>query len=180
MSASSIPAPPAAMPLDAQWHDDFHHALYAFLTGEREGFLMDFGVLADLAKSIRDGFVFDWKYSRYRQRHYGSSSKDRPGEQFVGFIQNHDQVANTSRGKRLSSLVSRRTAEAGGSADSLLALSCRCCSWERSTERLRRSFSSPASKIPIWLPPCSEGRKRELGSHYSESDFADPHALSYF
>ena len=33
--------------------------------------------------------------------------KDRPGEQFVGFIQNHDQVANTSRGKRLSSLVSK-------------------------------------------------------------------------
>ena len=37
---------------------------------------------------------------------YGSSSKDRPGEQFVDFIQNHDQIANTSRGKRLSSLVS--------------------------------------------------------------------------
>ncbi len=67
---------------------------------------MDFGGLAELSKSIHDGFVFDWKYSRYRQRHHGSSSKDRPGEQFVGFIQNHDQIANTSRGKRLASLVS--------------------------------------------------------------------------
>ena len=32
--------------------------------------------------------------------------KTDPGEQFVGFIQNHDQIANTSRGKRLASLVS--------------------------------------------------------------------------
>ena len=52
--------------LDAQWHDDFHHALYTLLTPEREGFLQDFGALADLFKSIGDGFVFDWKYSRYR------------------------------------------------------------------------------------------------------------------
>src|SRR6478609_1388103 len=91
---------------DAQWHDDFHHALYALLTGQREGFLMDFGALADLVKSIGEGFVFDGRYSRYRRRRYGNSSHDRPGEQFVGFIQNHDQVANTGRGKRLSSLVS--------------------------------------------------------------------------
>ena len=106
MCASLIPAPPGGYALDAQWHDDFHHALYALLTGEREGFLMDFGALADLSSPSREGFVFDWKYSRYRRRHYGSSSKDRPGEQFVGFIQNHDQIANTSRGKRLASLVS--------------------------------------------------------------------------
>ncbi len=109
MCAFSIPASAGGYALDAQWHDDFHHALYALLTGQREGFLMDFGAVADLSKSIADGFVFDWKYSRYRRRHYGSSSKDRPGEQFVGFIQNHDQVANTSRGKRLSSSGFRRS-----------------------------------------------------------------------
>jgi maltooligosyltrehalose trehalohydrolase len=84
--------------IDAQWHDDFHHALYALLTDEREGFLMDFGALAELSKSIGEGFVFDWKYSRYRRRHYGSSSKDRPGEQFVGFIQNHDQMPTPAAG----------------------------------------------------------------------------------
>ena len=48
--------------IDAQWHDDFHHALYSLLTGSKEGFLMDFGALADLAKSIREGYVFDGKY----------------------------------------------------------------------------------------------------------------------
>ena len=52
------PRPAGGYALDAQWHDDFHHALYALLTGEREGFLMDFGALADLDKSIRRRFCF--------------------------------------------------------------------------------------------------------------------------
>ena len=92
--------------LDAQWHDDFHHALYTLLTNEPDGYLMDFGSLADLAKSIAEGFVYDGKYSHYRRRRHGSSSVPRPGEQFVPCIQNHDQVANTSKGERLASLVS--------------------------------------------------------------------------
>src|SRR5947209_8750470 len=34
--------------LDAQWSDDFHHALHAALTGERSGYYADFGSLADV------------------------------------------------------------------------------------------------------------------------------------
>ena len=165
--------------LDAQWHDDFHHALYALLTGEREGFLMDFGALADLSKSIRDGFVFDWKYSRYRQRHYGSSSKDRPGEQFVGFIQNHDQVANTSRGKRLASLVS--------AGQQKLAAVLTLCSPFLPLLFMGEEYGETAPFFYFTsfedrglANAVREGRKRELGSHYSESDFADPQALTTF
>ena len=32
---------------DAQWSDDFHHALHAALTGERQGYYADFGSLGD-------------------------------------------------------------------------------------------------------------------------------------
>ena len=165
--------------LDAQWHDDFHHALYALLTGEREGFLMDFGGLADLSKSIRDGFVFDWKYSRYRRRHHGSSSKDRPGEQFVGFIQNHDQIANTSRGKRLASLVSAGQVK--------LAAVLTLCSPFLPLLFMGEEYGETAPFFYFTsfedhdlANAVREGRKRELGSHYSESDFADPQALSTF
>ncbi len=165
--------------LDAQWHDDFHHALYALLTGEREGFLMDFGALADLAKSIREGFVFDRKYSQYRRRHYGSSSKDRPGEQFVGFIQNHDQVANTSRGKRLSSLVSSEAQK--------LAAALTLCSPFLPMLFMGEEYGETAPFLfftsfenPDLVNAVREGRKRELGAHYSESDFADPQAPSTF
>jgi maltooligosyltrehalose trehalohydrolase len=163
--------------LDAQWHDDFHHALYALLTGEQEGFLMDFGSLSDLAKSIRVGFVHDWKYSRYRRRHYGSSSKDRPGEQFVAFIQNHDQVANTSRGKRLSSLVSP--------AQQKLAAVLTLCSPFLPLVFMGEEYGETAPFLfftsfedPNLAAAVREGRKKELGKHYSESDFADPQAQS--
>jgi maltooligosyltrehalose trehalohydrolase len=165
--------------LDAQWHDDFHHALYALLTGQREGFLMDFGALAELSKCIRDGFVFDWKYSRYRERHHGSSSVDRPGEQFVGFIQNHDQVANTSRGKRLASLVS--------AGEQKLAAVLMLCSPFLPLLFMGEEYGETAPFFYFTsfedrglADAVREGRKRELGSHYSESDFADPQAVTTF
>ncbi len=165
--------------LDAQWHDDFHHALYALLTGEREAFLMDFGRLADLAKSIREGFVFDRKYSQYRRRHYGSSSKDRPGEQFVGFIQNHDQIANTSRGKRLCSLVSSEAQK--------LAAALTLCSPFLPMLFMGEEYGETAPFLfftsfenPDLVNAVREGRKKELGAHYSERDFADPQAPTTF
>src|SRR5258705_294293 len=34
--------------LDAQWNDDFHHALHTLLTGEQAGYYQDFGTLAHL------------------------------------------------------------------------------------------------------------------------------------
>ncbi len=91
--------------LDAQWHDDFHHALHAVLTGARNGYLGDFGELAHLRKAICEGFVYDGRYSQYRRRRHGNSSKRRPGEQFVACIQNHDQIGNACLGSRLSQLV---------------------------------------------------------------------------
>ncbi len=165
--------------LDAQWHDDFHHALYALLTGQREGFLMDFGAVADLSKSVTEGFVFDWKYSRYRRRHYGSSSKDRPGEQFVGFIQNHDQIANTSRGKRLSSLVSagqQKLAAVLTLSSPFLPLLFMGEEYGETAPFLYfTSFDDPGLAAAV-----REGRKKEMGSHYSESEFADPQAPGTF
>ncbi len=91
--------------LDAQWNDDFHHALHTLLTGERTGYYQDFGELRDLAKAFREGFVYSGQYSSYRRRRHGNSSRDIPAHQFVVFAQNHDQVGNRMRGDRLGQLV---------------------------------------------------------------------------
>ena len=50
--------------LDAQWSDDFHHALHAALTGERGGYYADFGRLADLAKALESAYVYDGRATR--------------------------------------------------------------------------------------------------------------------
>ncbi len=91
---------------DAQWNDDFHHALHVLLTGETVGYYEDFGRVEDLAKAYREGFVYSGQYSPYRQRRHGASSRDVPAERFVVFAQNHDQVGNRMLGERLSQLVS--------------------------------------------------------------------------
>jgi maltooligosyltrehalose trehalohydrolase len=91
--------------LAGQWSDDFHHALHALLTGERNGYYADFGSLGQLAKAYTDGFVYDGVFSRYRGRAHGTPVRDIPGERFVVCTQNHDQVGNRAQGERLSALV---------------------------------------------------------------------------
>ena len=91
--------------LDAQWSDDFHHALFTVLTGDRGGYYADFGALADLAKSLREVFVYDGRYSPYRDRIHGRPVRNLPASSFLGYSQNHDQVGNRAKGDRLSSIV---------------------------------------------------------------------------
>jgi maltooligosyltrehalose trehalohydrolase len=91
--------------LDAQWLDEFHHSLRSVLTGPANGYLSDFGKMADLNKAVTEGFVHDGNYSMHRRKRYGSSSRALPGRQFVVFSQNHDQIANASLGERLATLV---------------------------------------------------------------------------
>lgn len=91
--------------LDAQWSDDFHHSLHTLLTGERFGYYQDFGSVSHLCKALQEGFVYDWKYSQFRKRKHGSSSRSQPADRFVVCAQNHDQVGNRMRGDRLSQLI---------------------------------------------------------------------------
>jgi len=92
--------------LDAQWNDDFHHALHVLLTGEKTGYYQDFGTIQQLAKGTREGFIYSGEYSPYRKHRHGTSSKDIPAHRFVVFSQNHDQVGNRADSERLSQLVS--------------------------------------------------------------------------
>jgi maltooligosyltrehalose trehalohydrolase len=86
---------------DAQWADDFHHALRVLLTGDTEGYYAEFGRVGDLAKAYHRPFVHDGTFSAFRHRRFGAPAGDRPPEQFVVFAANHDQVGNRALGDRL-------------------------------------------------------------------------------
>lgn len=90
---------------DAQWCDDFHHILHTLLTGELSGYYEDFGKIEQLAVALREGYIYSGQYSGFRKRNHGNSAADRPAEQFVVCIQNHDQIGNRLIGDRLSTLV---------------------------------------------------------------------------
>lgn len=88
--------------IDAQWCDNFHHALRTLLTGETTGYYEDFGQFNQLVKAYTDAFVYTGQYSHYRKRRHGGFAKQSPTSQFVVFSQNHDQVGNRKCGDRLS------------------------------------------------------------------------------
>ncbi len=97
--------------LDAQWNDDFHHAVHTLLTAECTGYYRDFGSMHDLEKAFTEGYVYSGQFSEFRQRRHGNSSREIPADKFVVFSQNHDQVGNRMLGERLSTLVSFEAAK---------------------------------------------------------------------
>ena len=91
--------------MDAQWLDEFHHALRVAGGQERTGYYADFNGLEHLAKAYKDAYVYDGQYSPHRHRNFGVNTTN-PGKQFIVFSQNHDQVGNRLLGERTSSLLS--------------------------------------------------------------------------
>jgi maltooligosyltrehalose trehalohydrolase len=91
--------------LDAHWTDDFHHVLHVLLTGEQDGYYVDYGGLAQIEKVLAHGYAYTGEYSRFRRRRHGTPTTDLSGRRFVIATQNHDQVGNRMLGERLSSLV---------------------------------------------------------------------------
>jgi maltooligosyltrehalose trehalohydrolase len=98
--------------IDAQWSDDFHHALFAVLCpNERSGYYADFGSLAQLAKALERTFVYDGILSVYRRRIHGRPTGSLSQHRFLGYIQTHDQVGNRAVGDRISHIAGRDRAK---------------------------------------------------------------------
>ncbi len=110
------PAGQRGIGMDAQWSEDFHHALHALATGERNGYYQDFGRAGDLAAAFTGGYVYTGQPSAYRGRRHGSSVEGVPGERFVVFSQNHDEVGNRARGERLAALTDFERAKVAAAA----------------------------------------------------------------
>jgi maltooligosyltrehalose trehalohydrolase len=91
--------------LDAHWSDDFHHAVHRFFTGETDGYYADFGGLKDVARALREGYVYQGQYSPFRGRRHGKPPTGVDARQLIVSAQNHDQIGNRARGERLSMLL---------------------------------------------------------------------------
>lgn len=97
----------------AQWNDDFHNALHVMLTGEQEGYYVDYAGCAAqrLARCLAEGFA--WQGERNHKGDIrGEPSADLAPEHFVIFLQNHDQIGNRALGERVATLVAPQPAAA--------------------------------------------------------------------
>ncbi len=165
--------------LDAQWSDDFHHALHALLTGEQTGYYEDFGKCEHLAKAYRDTFVYDWKYSPHRKRFHGNSVRDRSPNQFVVCIQNHDQVGNRMLGERLSHLVSFEALKLAAGALLLSPNIPLLFMGEEYGEEAPFLYFVSHSDLDL-IRAVRQGRKQEFAAFHAEGEPPDPESAETF
>ncbi|MDR1447645.1 MAG: malto-oligosyltrehalose synthase [Candidatus Ancillula sp.] len=84
-----------------QWSDDFHHALYSYLSSETRSYYKDFGTLEILKKALKQGWVYDGQYSKFRGKVFGTKLPDDFDlRRFVICFSNHDQIGNRGLGDR--------------------------------------------------------------------------------
>ena len=165
--------------LDAQWSDDFHHALHTVLTGERHGYYEDFGTLEQLAQAYRRPFVYAWDYSTHRQRFHGDDPSDCPASRFVVCGQNHDQVGNRALGDRFSTLLPFPALKLAAAAVLLSPyLPLLFMGEEYGEPRPFRYFISHGD--PDLIEGVRAGRKKEFAAFHAEGEAPDPQSEATF
>jgi maltooligosyltrehalose trehalohydrolase len=121
--ARFLGAPGRSNKYDAQWDDDLHHCLHTILTGEKDGYYLDYAEHphAKLCRSLAEGFVYQGEYSNHEKQERGERSAHLPPTAFVIFLQNHDQIGNRALGERLGHIVKKENALRAATAVLLLA-----------------------------------------------------------
>ena len=93
--------------LDALWNDDFHHAALVAVTGRAEAYYSDYqGSPSELLAAAKYGFLYQGQYYTWQKQPRGTPSLDLQPTNFVTYLQNHDQVANSGKGLRGHQLAS--------------------------------------------------------------------------
>jgi maltooligosyltrehalose trehalohydrolase len=167
--------------MDAQWSDDFHHALFTVLHVEESGhgYYDDFGSMEKLAKSLTRVFVYDGEYSSYRLRSHGRPVDRLSAHHFITFIQNHDQVGNRATGERIEHIVGMDRAKAAIG----LVLTAPFIPMLFQGEEFAAStpfLYFADHEDPEMAKLVSEGRRREFAAFGFDEQVPDPEAPETF
>jgi maltooligosyltrehalose trehalohydrolase len=166
--------------LDAAWADDWHHALHTVLTGERTGYYEDFGSLDQLAKALRQAWVYDGEWSTHRQKTRGRKAPAGiPTHAFVIAAQNHDQVGNRATGDRLAAQVDEDALKAAAAL--LLTAPFTPMLFQGEEWAASSPFQYFTDHDPALGKAVRDGRRREFAAFGWNPDVVpdpqDPHAF---
>jgi maltooligosyltrehalose trehalohydrolase len=93
--------------MDALWNDDFHHSALVALTGHNGAYYTDYhGTPQEFISALKYGYLYQGQRYSWQKQRRGTPALDLPASNFVTFLENHDQVANSGRGKRVWQLTS--------------------------------------------------------------------------
>ena len=171
--------------LDAVWADDFHHQIRRLLAGDSEGYFEDFaGTVANLATTIRRGWLFTGQPSRHWRGRRGTDPRGIPPPRFVYCLQNHDQIGNRALGDRLTDVIDLATFRA---ASALLLCAPQTPLLFMGQEWAARTpFRYFTDHEPELGPAVTEGRRREFrrfcafNAPEARDRIPDPQALATF
>ncbi|MHB1927221.1 MAG: malto-oligosyltrehalose trehalohydrolase [Leptospirillum sp.] len=174
-----MPPDKGGMGFDAQWSDDFHHAVHVTFTGEKDGYYADFSGGKDVARAMAGGFVYQGQYAPSFRHRRGSPSGDLPGQSFIVFAQNHDQVGNRREGDRLSSRLTEAALKCVAALVILSpALPLLFMGEEYGETRPFQFFTSHGD--PDLIRAVREGRAREFAAFGWKGDVPDPQDVRTF
>jgi malto-oligosyltrehalose trehalohydrolase len=171
---------------DAEWNDDWHHAVHVILTGEETGYYEDHidDPVGRLARTMAEGYDYQGQTSAFRGKTRGEASAHLPPTVFINFIQNHDQTGNRAHGDRLVSLAPPQAVDA---ALALLLLAPHTPMLFMGDEYgetrpflFFTDFQGDLAKAVV------KGRRKDFGSHESYvnaatgNEIPDPNALETF
>ncbi|MDX6212690.1 MAG: maltooligosyltrehalose trehalohydrolase [Frankiales bacterium] len=160
--------------MDAQWSDDFHHALHTVLTREHEGYYSDFGSLDDLAAALTEGYVHSGRFSRHRDRRHGAPYRGLSGHRLLGYLQDHDQVGNRATGSRISTQVSAGLLQVGAALVLTSAFTPMLWMGEEWGARTPWQFFTDHDDVELGRA-ITDGRRREFVAFgWDPSDVPDP------
>ena len=157
--------------LTAQWDDDLHHAIHTAVSGERQGYYADFGSMAALAATLRNGYFHAGSYSSFRGRRHGRPLDTAliPATRLLAYTCTHDQVGNRATGDRPSQnldpgqLAIKAALALGSPYTAMLFMG-----EEWASSRPFQFFSSHPE--PDIARATAEGRKAEFAAHGWEAD----------
>ena len=165
--------------MDAQWLDEFHHALRVSVGEPKKGYYEEFNGLNDLAKAYEKAYVFDGNYSSHREKFFGTDSFGLEGNRFIVFCQNHDQIGNRMLGDRAVKIYSSEIARLMAFAVFMSPyLPLLFMGEEWGTEKPFPYFISHSDPELVQL--VREGRKKEFEDFITNSDVPDPQSESIF
>lgn len=165
--------------IDAQWSDDFHHAVHTLLTGEKNGYYVDFGEPAQLAKVFAEGYVYSGEYSDFRKRRHGNSPAEIPGSEMIVFIQDHDQIGNRMKGERITALAGFEAHKlAAGTLLTAPYIPLLFMGEEYADDAQFLYFISHGD--PVLVEAVRNGRMREFASFGWDDEPPDPYSIKTF
>jgi maltooligosyltrehalose trehalohydrolase len=155
--------------LDGMYSDDFQHAIRVAATGHNDFYYRDYlGSPQEIVSALKYGFLYQGQRSDMRDKAYGTYNLETPAEHFVHFLENHDQVANSAKGLRLSELMSPARLRA---ITPLLLLGPQTpCLFQGQEFGSRKPFLYFAGRTGEEAEAVAEGRKKGLMDFPSVTD----------